>query len=369
MTQLNGLKYLKIRDLLVEQFRKQGYQQGTKLPGELALTKELGVSRTTIRQALSMLEEDGIIEKRHGSGTFFIGYTSRYPKTESKKGTIGLVNFYCMDYIYPEIVRGIEDTLFEKGYYLIPTNCYLDHEKEIDAVLRLIDQGVQGLILEPSRNVQIDENHPMMKLIETRGIPTVSTHWGVSNTNISTVTIDDVHAGYRATRHLIELGHRRIAMVYKEDVQAGNDRFTGFKKAMHEASIHIEKNLVANYCSEDELSNFEQGYLLTRTLLQDQPTAIFYFNDRTAQQGYGAIREAGLSIPKDISVVGFDNYHTSSILRPPLTTFEHPKYNLGKWAAQLLLDEIEHGKNSIPVNMIFQPRLLVRSSTAIAKLS
>lgn len=370
MLQSNGLKYLQIRDLLVDQFRKQEYKPGTKIPTEQALTRTMGVSRTTIRQALSMLEKDGVVERRHGSGTFFVGHSSRQPESDQKKGLIGMINFFYMDYIYPEIVRGAEDAAFEKGYYLVLTNCNMDHEKEIDSVVQLLNQGVHGLILEPSRNVQIDDEHPMMRLIEERGIPVVSTHWGRSSGKTSAVTIDDRRAGMLATRYLLDRGHRRIAMIYKMDVESGRDRYMGFRRAMEEAATVVDERFVVGYKYEDEIINFEQGYLHTRRILAEysehgeRPTAFFYFNDRLAQQGYRAIREAGLRIPQDISVIGYDNYHTSAMLHPALTTFEHPKYNLGRWAARLLLDAIEQGKDAMPVNIFFQPKIVERESVA-----
>lgn len=370
MLQSNGLKYLQIRDLLVDQFRKQEYTPGTKIPTEQELTRTMGVSRTTIRQALGMLEKDGVVERRHGSGTFFVGHASRQPENDQKKGLIGMINFFYMDYIYPEIVRGAEDAAFEKGYYLVLTNCNMDHEKEIDSVVQLLNQGVHGLILEPSRNVQIDDEHPMMRLIEERGIPVVSTHWGRSSGKTSAVTIDDHHAGMLATRYLLDRGHRRIAMIYKTDVESGHDRHLGFRSAMDESAVAVNERFVAGYNYKDEISDFEQGYRHTRRILEDypepheRPTAFFYFNDRLAQQGYRAIQDVGLRIPEDISVIGFDNYHTSAMLHPALTTFEHPKYNLGRWAARLLLDAIEQGDDALPVNVIFQPKMVERESVA-----
>ena len=114
-----------------------------------------------------------------------------------------------MDYIYPEIIRGIEDTLFESGYSLVLANCNQDYSRELSSLQRLIDQGIKGLILEPSRNFLIDREHPITKMLENLQIPIVATHWGRNNAKLSTVTINDELAGYEAIRHFLKKGHKK----------------------------------------------------------------------------------------------------------------------------------------------------------------
>lgn len=367
MNNRRGPKYQQVRDLLVDRFRKDRYIPGTRVAPEMELCRTLKVSRTTIRQALALLEQDGVVERRHGSGTFFVGHASRQPE-DQPRGLIGMINFFYMDYIYPEIVRGIEDTISREGYYLVLANCNMDHEKEVESVVRLLGQGIQGLILEPSRNVQITEHHPMLQMIHDSGVPVITTHWGAAYRHLSTVTIDDPWAGTVAVNYLIQRGHTRIAMIYKRDVEAGLARFQGYCAALRDARISRDGELEAGYDQADELEDLNQGALLTRRLLalprERRPSAIFYFNDHTALQGYTAIHEAGLRIPEDISVMGFDNHQTAGVLNPPLTTFEHPKYELGRWAARLLLDAIQKKEPGLPVKMVFQPRLVERRSVA-----
>ncbi len=361
-----GLKYLYVRDLLVHRFKKERYQPGQKLPTEQELSRSLSVSRTTIRQALKLLEDDDIIVRRHGSGTFFAGHAGPTPRPETTNGLIGMVNFFFMDYIYPDILRGIEQTIFSEGYTLVLANSHQNEHQELLSVERLVEQGVKGLILEPSRNLQIRDDHPMAGLLDTLDIPVVTTHWGIEHRRVSTVSIDDECAGYEATRHLIERGHRSIAIVYKEDVQAGYDRYRGYRHALEEASLPHCEEWAAAYDSQLELDDPRQGYALTQRLLDipQRPTAIFYFNDFNAIQGYRAIQEAGLRIPEDISVIGFDNYRSAELLYPPLTTFEHPKYRLGRWAARILLDEITEPRPRLPKKMVFEPILIERESVA-----
>jgi GntR family transcriptional regulator of arabinose operon len=330
---------------------------GRQLPTEFELMDELDVSRNTIRKAILELENEGIVNRKHGSGTFF---TALKEEKSSSGGLIGLGNFYFMDYIYPEIIRGIEDTLYKSGYSLVLANCNQDYSRELASIQRLVDQGIKGLILEPSRNFLLDKEHPMMRLLGSLKIPVVATHWGGANTDFSTVTINDKQAGYQAVKYLLDKGHARIGMIYKNDVQAACFRYDGYCRAMKEAGLEVLPELIVSYDDQDEARDKNQGYICTEELFYKSGknvTALFYFNDNIALQGYEALKELNLNIPDDISVMGFDNFHHTHLVNPPLTTFEHPKYNLGKWAAKILIDEIEQGERMMPMELIFEPVL------------
>lgn len=358
-------KYLQVKDRIIEIFRNEDYQPGQKLPTEFEMVDEFNVSRTTVRQALALLEKDKLIRVIHGSGSYFVGYNPAKENSHSNKGLIGLINFFYMSYIYPEIVRGIEDTISEAGYSLILSNCNRSDEKQIEVIKRLLDQGISGLIFEPNRNQQIEPDNPVLELIGNCLIPVVTTHWGIASKKVSTVTIDDIQAGYDAARYLIERGHIRLGIVYKEDVQAGYDRNIGFCKACQEAEIEVQEKWVYAFSDDDENTDLNQGYFAMKKIMankKDRPSAVFFFNDQFALQGYDAISEMGLKIPEDISVIGFDNFPNTELVRPGLTTFEHPKYNLGKWAAKILLEELGSEDVTMPIKMVFEPILVERES-------
>ncbi|MDC7241355.1 MAG: GntR family transcriptional regulator [Spirochaetales bacterium] len=355
-------KYLQVKNYLLNLFQREKFETGRRIPTEFELMDQLDVSRNTVRKAVQELEAEGVVSRKHGSGTFFVSMNQE--KSEERGGLIGLGNFYFMDYIYPEIIRGIEDTLFDEGYSLVLANCNQDYSRELSSLQRLVDQGIKGLILEPSRNFLIDREHPITRMLENLQIPIVATHWGKNNANISTVTINDELAGYQATRHFLDKGHSKIGIVYKSDVQAARLRYNGYCRALEEAGIPLPSDRIVSYDDAKEAEDTDQGYFCTKELLQQAPdtTAIFYFNDNIALQGYEALRELNLDIPGDISVIGFDNYHNTHLVHPPLTTFEHPKYNLGKWAAKILIDEIEQGERLHPMELIFEPVLVERQS-------
>jgi GntR family transcriptional regulator of arabinose operon len=324
------------------------------------------VSRTTVRKALLILKDNGLINRSSGSGTF---YTGRQYKQASVKGTktIGLVNYFFMDYIFTEILRGIEDEINKSGYSLVISNNTRDDDDQNRAIKQLIEQGIAGLILEPNYNLQKDDNHPILSCLKDSGIPVVTTHRQINHKSGSTVTVDDIYAGELAAQYLLDKGHTRMGYIYKYDVQPVFDRYKGFWRRLAMAGFPLEDKYCCSYISDDKAENLLQGYILTKKMILENkipPTAIFYFNDNLAIQGYKALAELSLRVPEDVSVIGFDDHSNAAIVSPPLTTFSHPKYDLGKWAARILIDKIENRETAKPMKFVFEPKLIERGSVA-----
>ena len=162
--------YIQIEEQLITYFRQNHFTYGDKLPTEHQLMDRFSVSRTTIRKALEILKNKNLIDKNRGSGTFYTG-RQKFSKNVNSTKTLGLVNYFFMDYIYTEILRGIEDEVQNTGYSLAISNSNKNEEKQYDAIKRLIDQGVDGLILEPARSLQIGKDHPILSLLESTNIP------------------------------------------------------------------------------------------------------------------------------------------------------------------------------------------------------
>ncbi len=364
MKPMTSPTYMQIEELLIAKFRDEQYENGDKLPTEHSLMETFNVSRTTIRKALQILEAKGLVTRTQGSGTFYNGRAAeKNLQPQTKK--IGLLNYYFMDYIYTEILRGIEDELASKGYSLIIASSNGSEERQYDSLKRLVEQGIDGLIIEPKRNLYEGEDIPILNLIKDIPFPVVSTHWGIEAKNISTVTIDDIYAGRSAAKYLLSCGHTKIGIIYKHDIQSANDRLEGFRAELQEAGFPLQEKYCCSFTGIEEAKDLRQGYIQTLKMLEncdDPPTAIFYFNDNFAIQGYKALAELDISVPEDISILGFDNHSNCSIVSPALTTFEHPKYDLGRWAAVLLIEEIERGSTALPMKLIFEPRLVERGS-------
>lgn len=358
-------KYEIIAQNLKQCFLKGEFICGQQIPTEHELMERYQASRTTVRRALKILEAEYLIRKTQGAGTYYCGEETFSRNNPKLKGLIGLVNFHYFDYIYAEIIRGVEDSLSHSGYSLILANSNENEDNQISNIQSMIDQGVEGLIFEPSPNIMVEENHNLIEILEKSGIVVVNTHLALKRFESSTVELNDYSAGFQAAEYLINKGHTQLGIVYKSDVPAGYDRYNGFVNAQEARGISMNSQLSRSYSQEDEKRIGNPGYQLTASILKEKdhcPSAIFYMNDRLALEGYKAINDAGLSVPYDISVLGFDDYETSSMLQPGLTTFIHPKYKLGKWAARIMIDMLETDPPRIPVSMTFEPKLMERGS-------
>lgn len=354
------LKYKRVIEYLLSLFNNKGFVKGTKLPTEFEIMDSLGVSRNTVRKAILEMEQDGIVERRHGSGTFYIGED----RTKVCGGLIGLVNFSDMGYIFPEIIKGIEDTLYKDDYSLVLAGSCYDINREISSLKLLMEQNLKGLIIDLSKYYTLGSQTPVMDLVESFKIPVVITHWQGTLNNFSSLYINDRKGGYDATKHLIDNGHTKIGMIYKRNTQAGLFRLDGYKDALRDAGIEYDEDRVVSYDDFIDEHDIDHAYECTTKLLDQSSdiTAIFYYTDKCAMEGYKAIKSAGYNIPEHISVIGFDNYQSSTLVSPPLTTYEHPKYNLGRLAAKLLIDEINEEQIHQAKNLVFEPVLIERES-------
>lgn len=360
-----GPRYKLIYSQLLQYFSDNQFEVDQKVPSEFNLMDRFGVSRTTVRKALSLLEEKGVISRSRGSGTFYRGLVKEDTVQREAKGFIGLVNYFFMDYIYTEILRGIEDEITRSGYSLVLANSNRDSVKQAEVVERLIEEGVKGLILEPSSNLDLNEQNVLVKVLNNSNIPVVTTHWAIHQKKLSTVTLDDAYAGYNIAQYLISKGHKDLAIVYKSDVQAGFDRNKGFTQALAESGIPLPPQWDLSYNERDEQLEPLQGYELTSQIFRQEgrkPSAIFFMNDRLALEGYKALYDLGYSIPDDVSIVGFDDHKNAAMSTPGLTTFMHPKYDLGRWSARILIDEIENRGTILPMKLVFEPVLIERES-------
>ncbi len=354
-------KHEHVREYIRRKIADGDIREGDTLPGELELSQQLAVSRNTIRHALGALEQEFRLERTPGRGTVYLGPRTRTSGVQ----TIGVVNSTLMVGIYPEMIHGIEDGLYRGGYTMILTNGNHDHQKERESIDRMMNQGISGLVIEPTGNGRLTAEDPFVATLNKLDLPIITTGCQIPGLNASYVTMDDRAVGRHATTYLIERGHRRIGMVYMDDTQAGSLRFEGYREALRDAGIPENADHIASFASTDpDPTAAVSG---TRSILDTPggpPTAIFYFNDQIALESYPAFAEAGLSVPGDISVVGVDNIPKAADARPGLTTFNHPKYLMGKIVAEIMLARFERHTTPGDHGLVFQPDLVERESVA-----
>ena len=276
---------------------------------------------------------------------------------EGRSRTIGVLVAAISDPSILEQIRGVEDAAYAAGYQIVLCNSYLDVKRESLQLHSLLEKRVEGILIH---SVDALLKTEVSELVDSN-VPVVLFHQIPGTSDFSSVCMNQFEGGYLAGKHLVEMGHRRIAFL---SGPRGHGNFVlrikGFLKAIRSANDHEAPILIHGQ------PDFEGGYAMAKELLKrKQPaTAIFAANDMTAFGISNAIFEAGLSIPEDISLVGFGNVELAKIMRPPLTTIHHPKYEMGKAAVEILMALGKKGSLGVPEHREFGIRLVVRSSTA-----
>jgi DNA-binding LacI/PurR family transcriptional regulator len=249
-----------------------------------------------------------------------------------RKGKTGLVDMILPrlddEYFLPILV-GAAQVLREVGFRLVLTASSDQPEEEVHRIDTLADHSMDGiLVVLPS-----DET---IEYLERSDLPFVLIHnQGGLLSMVPSVRITSWEGGFVATSHLINLGHRRIAYIGKTaHTRDGIERIAGYRAALDSAHLPIDPQLECDGAFAEA-----DGYIATKTLLElpEPPTAIFAGNDRQAAGVYRALHEAGISVPDQMSVIGFDNLPFTELLSPPLTTVHAPRLELGRTAASMLL--------------------------------
>ena len=255
---------------------------------------------------------------------------------------------------FPELARGVVVKAKEYGYSVMFFDAHQDNRVEKEAIQLLRSKQVDGIILSFS-----GANRDELEKLRSERFPVVQIYRKSSKSTISTIAIDNVGSGYRATQYLLSSGHKRIAHITTGDLtQSGYERMAGYLKALTEAGIEADHHLI-----QQGLSSVESGKVCMERLLDldNPPTAVFASHDVMAIGAYEAILDRGLTIPGDISVLGHDNIEISRLIRPHLTTIDTFKFKLGQASVDLLIEEMV-AREPQNKELVFPGELVVRDS-------
>ena len=321
------------------------------------IAKAAGVSHSTVSRALSdspLVKEE--TKRRIQRLAREMGYSpSAIARSLATKRTytIGLVVTTIADPFVADIVRGVEEVALDKGYSVLLSNSNADPQREMAVVKTFHERRVDGVIVTASRVGDL-----YLPLLEEIGAPIVLINNLRDGKYVYSVATDNVHGAELATRYLIELGHRRIGYIACPNKERSNrDRLEGYRRALREANIAFQPALVARGDGKVEGGREGMRQLL---FLSPPPTAVFCYNDLTAIGAMMAVKGAGLRVPDDVSLVGFDDIAMASYVDPPLTTVRQRKYEMGRLAMEMLLN-ILSGEEATK-SIVLQGELIVRKS-------
>lgn len=325
------------------------------MPSIKDIARKAGVSHCTVSRALhhsplinpATAERIREIARRVG---YVPNQVARSLVSRSTR-TVGVVVTTIADPFIGEVVEGIESTANENGYSVILANSHCQPELEMKVVDGFSQRRVDGILVAASR---VGAMHG--KRLAGTNVPIVLINNQHSGAFAYSVGIDNITSTRQLVRHLVELGHRRIAYIGdRMGFQSDDERFSGYRSVL----TTIDPKLVVRGDGKSEEGERAAAKLLA---LRVPPTAIFCYNDMTALGALRAAAAQGLRVPEDVSIAGFDDLFVASYTTPPLTTVRQPKKEMGRRAMSILL-ELLAGEQ--PESLITLPgELIVRGSTA-----
>lgn len=283
--------------------------------------------------------------------------------------TIGLVLGDLANPYSAEVAMAVRETLRSRGYNLFIAISEHSGDEDIAALGSLVDHNVDGLIVATRSNVEGDKR--LREIVDSQ-LPVVVIGRDLKQVGVDAVSADNLTGGFEATQHLIDLGHKRIAFIGADLKYKGLKRLQGYLKALEKHRLAVDERLVTGRreigTGIPGYSNEQIGYEGMKRLLSlpKPPTAVFARNDFTAIGAMTAIKEAGLAIPDDIAIVGFDDIPIASHTSPALTTVRQPVRLQGQLAAEMLLKRIGDGETTVRQERVLTCELIIRGSTVPA---
>jgi GntR family transcriptional regulator of arabinose operon len=354
-------KQIHIRSNILTALNKGELKIGSKLPTENELALQYGISRATIREGIASLVQEGILTRRRGAGTFVQNLT---PANGSKIIAAMVPCMRSHKDSFGESIRIIEDKLHDFGYSMILCNHDNDPAKAERYVHRLAQDGVSGVIFSPIQLPDGKEiNLKILRRLEAQNLPFVLLGTPVSRDTLSRFSIvsSDGFSGTRQiARHLINLGHRRIAYIRFEGIFSDDERYCGYVEEMHQQGLTIPPEYIKNV---KPVAVEDQGQEEVRELLNlaEPPTAVMCLHDLAARNVMEEVQRMGLKVPENLAVTGFGDLYFADRLTPPLTTARLPIEEEADLLLKILFEKIK-GDSTGEQQVFLNVDLIVRRS-------
>lgn len=311
--------------------------RGGRLPTEAQLMQAYSMSRQTVRHALRILAEEGLIESRQGSGSYVRSEAARRDMRQ-----IAVITSFLDDYIFPAILHDAQNVFAQSGYSTLvyATENRVSTEREI--LTGILDMKVSAVLVEGSKTALPTPNADLYLRLRDSGVPIMFLHGIYSNLPAFPCILDNNHkGGYLLARYLLDKGHRSFAAIFKSDDLQGPQRYQGMVDALRDAGVEIPDRSICWYDSEDRRAMVDSMELqLLHTAIRQRfgsATAVICYNDEIAHLLIRCLIECGRRVPEDVAVVSFDNSYYSQIGPVPITSLGHKSSRTGKVAAQSLL--------------------------------
>lgn len=335
-------KYQTVADTLRAHIQAGKYAKADVLPSEFAIAQEYQVSRQTVRHALTILARDGLIETRQGSGSHILRAA---PGSKTSRRSIAVIVTYIGDYVFPSILREIEDVLSQQECTSIiyATQNQVSNERRI--LSRLLEEPVNGIIVEATKSALPNPNLDLYQQISAKKTPLVFVHGYYADLPESHFVLDaNYDGGLILARHLADLGRARIGGVFKSDDIQGHGRYAGYAAGLRERGLELRDNRVFWFDTGTKETLLAGDDTPIRAFLDaalHEVDAFVCYNDELAYFLEQQLQIRGFRIPEDIALVSFDNSNYSKLSPVPITSLSHGKENTGRAAAQMMLQLLQ----------------------------
>lgn len=319
------------------------------------IAKELGVSTSTVSKALRDSHEISVETKERIKA--YADYYNYKPNNlalqlrNQKTKVIGVILPKIVHHFFSTVIKGIEKGASEKGYHIMVCFSNESYQSEVDNLKVLSNGSVDGLLISVAKETLQNQDFKHLEDLVNEEIPLVMFDRVLDSINCDKVIVDDIGAGYKATKHLIERGRKKVAMLATpEHVNIGTLRKKGYEKALKEFNLSSSDNLAIEIDEEFDLRN------QISKVINEDIDGVFAVNEIYAAIAIRLAKEKGLRVPQDISVVGFTDGLISEFSSPSITAIVQHGFTMGKQAVELLIDRIENEGDNLP------PRTKVISS-------
>ena len=344
----------------------------SKAPTIHDLAADLKISATTVWRALhnhdriSAKTRERVLER--AKAIHFVPSLVAQNLSHGRTQTLGVIVPMIGHPVFSALIERIEAVAFDRGYNIILCDARLDIAREAEYARMLLRRRVEGVIVVPfsKRSRQWDTH---LVELQKHNIPVLLLEQELPSNRFAKVVADNFEAAGAMTRHLISLGHKRIAFAFHpfhERDLVGRERLAGFNRAMADAGLSKKATLLLDACTfgERQVLHYHREQIADCFSRPVRPTALFAGMDMLAIRAMETLREIGLRIPDDVAVAGFDNIEFSQFTHPPLTTVQQPTEEMGRLAAEILFDRIEAkaGQSKKAVCERLPCRLVIRES-------
>jgi GntR family transcriptional regulator of arabinose operon len=351
--------YHQLRVALLDRIASKEFRPGDALPSERQLASDYHVSRITVIQALKALEDEGVLERHQGRGTFVAEPARHEERTFTSDQTMAFLAPVLTDPFLFDIMHGVEKVASSHGFSLIMMCSHEDPVQESNLVREASKRGIGGVIVYP---IQDEASRPTFQALLQEGYPLVFIDRYYPALPADRVVSDDQQAAFAITQQLLAKGHRRIAFVtwYETACTSVQDRISGYRAALLQAEIEPDPKLIWQdlYAGENKDGNNPNRL---RILLDEQaPTALVVVNFIVSGYLLSDLARLGMQVQKDIAVAGFDLNHPS--IHSPLTSpaaIQHGS-ELGRRAANFLLERIQNFYQGPPRHAVIPTQLILK---------